>query len=105
MSTFSEMAERWMREKLPSAAPDEDLVADLRLPLVSWLDTCCTVNSLCSGGLTCLYRSFCDWCIAGDLVPCDCHMFELMLVELSFQIGVVSGTTIVLSLTLKDAVH
>jgi hypothetical protein len=35
------------------------------------------------------------------MVPCDGHIFELMLCELGFKIGVVDDTTLVLSLVLK----
>jgi hypothetical protein len=84
----------------PLVRPDDDLVADLRQPLVSWLDSTCTVSPRCFGGASCLHLSFCEWCIAHGDVPCNRDAFEMMLFELGFLIGEVEGTWLVSGLIL-----
>jgi hypothetical protein len=54
------------------------------------------------GGVPTLHRSFCDWEIARDEVPCDRPTFELMLSELGFLTGEIAGTLLVSGLILKE---
>ncbi len=101
MSTFSEMAERWMLENnlatkateateginragnVPAAQlSTDDLLEDLREPFVRWLDACCMCHPRCFGGVSCLHLDFCEWMIARNEVPCTRDIFESLLFEL-----------------------
>jgi hypothetical protein len=85
----------------PEVPLDDDLLADLRRPFVTWLDCTCTLNSRWSSGLICLHESFCAWCIRERIAPCDRDWFELLLCELGLKVGQVSGVTLVLGLVFK----
>lgn len=79
--------------------------AEWRQPFIWWLDSTCKLHPRCFGGVTALHRSFCDWEIARDEVPCDRQTFERMLAELGFLMGEIRGTLLVSGLTFEDDVE
>jgi hypothetical protein len=88
-------------EALNSRPPQHD-PDEWRKPFIQWLDSTCAVSPRCFGGVSCLHLAFCDWEIARDEVPCTRDTFELLLSELGFLMGEVSGVMLVSGLTFLE---
>lgn len=108
MSTFSKMAEEWMRENMPIAEPSARFQDQpphdpeaWRAPFVLWLDSCCTLAPRWFGGVASLHIAFCEWESERGGVPCTRDTFNQMLTELGFLVGEVRGVTLVSGLALK----
>lgn len=82
-------------------APAHD-PAEWRQDFIWWLDSTCKLHPRCFGGVTALHRSFCEWQIARDEVPCTGETFIRILGEMGFLTGVIEGVLLVSGLTLRD---
>lgn len=99
VSTFSEMAEAWMRENRPSTGPPQpppemsggmvDHDPDAWRPdFARWRAERCVSRQGYedSGGIGCLLVDFAEWCIAHDAVPCQRATFEMLLQDAGFPL-------------------
>jgi hypothetical protein len=103
VSTFSEMAEAWMRENLPigetpqaaSEAMSSDSLDAWRPDFARWRAERCVSRQgyKDSAGIGCLLVDFAEWCIVQDAVPCQRATFERLLTDAGFRCadGMASG--------------
>jgi hypothetical protein len=115
VSTFSEMAEAWMRENLPigktpqaaSEAMSSDSPDAWRLDFARWRAERCVSRQgyKDSAGIGCLLLSFAEWCVAHEGVPCQRAVFETLLEEAGFRCvdGMAAG--LVLRVDLEAVLH
>jgi hypothetical protein len=99
VSTFSEMAEEWVRENMhttevPRTATkategmlDHDPAA-WRADFNLWMVENCIRREAWddSGGLGCLHLHFCEWAIAHNSVPCTRAIFEQLVLDAGFRV-------------------
>ena len=97
-STFSEMAEAWMRENLPSTGPPQsppDMSGGMvdndpsawRQDFARWMAENCIHREgrEDSAGIGCLLLDFAEWCIAHEAAPCQRAAFETLLEDVGFR--------------------
>lgn len=111
MESFTDMADRWIRENLPLVEP----VADARKAhyaqeapngglaqhdptawdedFGTWLEAKCTYRDRIFWSVRHLHGLFCTWCISNDRVPCRRDTFEQLLAayDLVFADSLVYG--------------
>lgn len=102
MSTFLEMAERWIRENRPAVEeshPVPTVPADDPAPwgdhFSCWLAEHCTSREgrVDASAIGCLHVDFCRWAVEHKGVPCVRENFETLLRDAGFRLrdGMASG--------------
>lgn len=124
MSTFTAMADAWIRARQPATAHGQELQsflpecnaeptvalngipahdpAEWRESLTRWLESACVRSPRCFGGVGRLHIAFCEWEVGRGSVPCTRNDFEWLLAELGFLLGEVSGVVLVSGLTFRE---
>jgi hypothetical protein len=113
MSTFSEMAEEWIRANLPTTelpqtAPEATEGMSSHSPdawredFTRWLESACTGSPRCFGGVRCLHIAFCEWEVQRGGIPSTRDTFERLLTERGFLIGEVAGVVLVSGLIFRE---
>jgi hypothetical protein len=92
MSTFSQMADQWMRENMPLVQTARPAAQEMAMhdqtawaeDFHRWAITQCVFQDRCFGGVRALLRDFCDWQVMRDEVPCTRRTFEALLRDSGF---------------------
>lgn len=114
MSTFSEMAEEWMRENMPRTEPPQaaheategmsiHAPEAWRLNFARWRAERC-VSRICyedSAGIGCLLLDFAEWCTAHEAESCQRAKFEALLEEAGFRCAEGMAAGLVLKVDLE----
>ena len=127
MSTFSEMAEKWIRENMPTpempqaatvritGTPDHDPTEDRLTPLfVRWFD--CRIHLDARGialrqtptwstPVHALHADFVRWTLERDLAPPISGQFRHLLEELCFEVRDVGGEQLVPNVAFKEDIQ
>jgi hypothetical protein len=90
---FSEMADRWMRANMPpKSAPAESPAQGMAIhdpaawaeDFHRWALSRCVFRDRCFGGISALWRDFCEFQVSRDEVPCTRRTFEALIKEAGF---------------------
>jgi len=99
VSTFSEMAEEWIRANLPTMEPPQTTLVTTedmsshspdawREDFARWLAESCICREGRDDwtGIGALLRDFMEWCLAHDTIPCQRPTLETLLSKAGFQL-------------------
>ena len=115
MSTFSEMAEAWMRENMPMRETPQAASEAMsihspdawRQDFARWRAERCVSRQGYedSAGIGCLLVDFAEWCVGHRAVPADRQVFEQLLTGAGFLLKDGMAIGVILRMDLQGVVH